>query len=176
MDRGRSWLALKIAFGLLLATALQGCSDEEAVEQAREEAIREGEALKGVQDAVGEYRQQKEKTINAKDNVQAKKDEFNKVLADEGRKPEGDEAMVLDDANKILKEEAAAEKAENAVEHGEAPAKGGSSLLVKVQPRKSRSRNKKTGVFLSALASDAREPSGSHRQSRTSAAFAQSGM
>eukprot|EP00439_Symbiodinium_sp_Y106_P056418 s534_g7.t3 len=97
----------------LLVIALQGCSDEEAVEQAREDAMREGEALKGVQDAVSEYREQKKKTLEARDNVHAKKDGFSKVLADEGRKPEGDEASALDDANKVLKEEAAGEQAEN---------------------------------------------------------------
>mmetsp|Transcript_67702 Transcript_67702/g.140375 ORF Transcript_67702/g.140375 Transcript_67702/m.140375 type:complete len:192 (+) Transcript_67702:34-609(+) len=143
----------------LLVIALQGCSDEEAVEQAREDAMREGEALKGVQDAVSEYREQKKKTLEARDNVHAKKDGFSKVLADEGRKPEGDEASALDDANKVLKEEAAGEQAENAVEHGEAPPKKGSSLLVTF-PRKSRSRarRKLEEVFLPSEGHESRRP------------------
>eukprot|EP00435_Cladocopium_sp_Y103_P008972 s4065_g2.t1 len=126
---------------MLMAITLHGCSDEAAVEQAREEAIKEGEALKGVQDAISEYKEQKEKAVSARDNVQAKKDSFNKVLEDEGRKAEGDEAEALQDADKILKEQTAAEQAANAVEKGEKPpgddAKGkdgGSSLMAK-QPR-----------------------------------------
>lgn len=131
-----------------IATSLHGCSDEAAVEQARDEAMKEGEALKGVQDAVSEYNQQKEKAVSARDNVQAKKDSFNKVLADEGRKAEGDEAAALEDAEKILKEQTAAEQAEAAVEHGEKPKKG-SSLLMKPRPR-STARHLKHAEFLSA--------------------------
>ena len=49
----------------------------------------------------------------------ALQDSFNKVLAEEGRKAEGDEKNALDDAEKILKEQNAAETASNAVEQGE---------------------------------------------------------
>mmetsp|Transcript_17388 Transcript_17388/g.41196 ORF Transcript_17388/g.41196 Transcript_17388/m.41196 type:complete len:164 (+) Transcript_17388:101-592(+) len=156
---------LTLALALLMAVTLQGCSDEAAVEQAREDAMKEGEALKGVQDAVGEYKEEQQKMVGARDNVQAKKDNFNKVLADEGRKPEGEEAQALADADKILKEQNAAEQAENAVEKGQKPdakkkpeAKKGSSLLTKSQPRSNRqSRARVSGkAFLSLLEHDAR--------------------
>jgi len=133
---------------MLMAITLHGCSDEAAMEQAREEAIKEGEALKGVQDAISEYKEQKEKAVSARDNVQAKKDSFNKVLEDEGRKAEGDEAEALQDADKILKEQTAAEQAANAVEKGEKPAgdakgkDGGSSLMAKQTRSHARSKGK----------------------------------
>lgn len=63
--------------------------------------------------------------MSARDNVQAKKDSFNKVLASEGRKAEGDEASALDDAEKILKEQTAAETASNAIEQGDKKGKDG---------------------------------------------------
>mmetsp|Transcript_103306 Transcript_103306/g.143946 ORF Transcript_103306/g.143946 Transcript_103306/m.143946 type:complete len:162 (+) Transcript_103306:111-596(+) len=150
------WQAFLGCLAVLAAIVLHGCSDEAAVEQAREDAIKEGEALKGVQDAISEYKEQKEKAVSARDNVQAKKDNFNKVLADEGRKAEGDEADAMHDADEILKEQTAAEQAANAVEHGEKPAgeedksKGSSSLLAKLQPRShSRAKGKLELAFLS---------------------------
>mmetsp|Transcript_97244 Transcript_97244/g.119132 ORF Transcript_97244/g.119132 Transcript_97244/m.119132 type:complete len:156 (+) Transcript_97244:109-576(+) len=141
---------------LAMAITLHGCSDEAAVEQAREDAIKEGEALKGVQDAISDYHQQKEKTVSARDNVQAKKDNFKKVLENEGRKAEGDEAQALQDADTILKEQTAAEQAANAVEKGEKPpgndakGKGGGSSLMAKHPRRTQSKSKsEKSTFLS---------------------------
>eukprot|EP00440_Ansanella_granifera_P038665 gb/GFBE01041952.1/.p1 GENE.gb/GFBE01041952.1/~~gb/GFBE01041952.1/.p1 ORF type:complete len:139 (+),score=41.40 gb/GFBE01041952.1/:1-417(+) len=119
-----------LALGVLFASVvLQGCNDQAELDKTRDQAKKEGEAAKGLSDAVGEYK-------HARDEIKSKKESLNEVLSAEGRDPEQDEATMLKEAEEILKEGSAAASAEK--DDGAKSTNGGSSLLSTFLRRKTK--------------------------------------